>query len=263
MNDDSKSSAPARKKRAPPVPVTVTAVQQVTPKLVRITFTGAGLGVFAFAKPAAHMKLFFPDGPWPPPGGVEGAPRPPSRTYTPRRFDANSATLEVEFVLHGSGLASDWAARAEVGASMLVAGPGGGYPVDEAMTKLVIIADDTALPAAGMIVESIPADCPVIAICEVSSTSEQRPLSPVRDCDVTWLHLKDGETPGAGLFEAIEARLPELEGAHWWIACEAAAMRRLRDRLIADLKIDKKLLHTRGYWKYGASNHPDHDYGDD
>ena len=52
-------------------------------------------------------------------------------------------------------------------------------------------------------------------------------------------------------------------GTAWWIACEAGAMRRIRKHLLGERRIDPALVHTRGYWKLGETNYPDHDYGAD
>ncbi len=258
------AAPPPKKKRPPPKPVAVASVERVTPGVVRVAFTGEGLAGFAQAKPGAHMKLFFPPGPWPPPEGVENAPRPPSRTYTPRRFDAARSLLEVEFALHGAGLASDWAARAKPGDSMLVAGPGGGYSIPEGVTNIVIVVDDTALPAAGMIVEALPAGCGVVALCEIENAAEERPLSPNVNCSPRWLPRMPAGARAGSLLEAAVADLPaQPEGTQWWIVCEAGAMRRIRDFLATQRGVERACLHTRGYWKPGDLNYPDHDYGND
>ena len=40
-------------------------------------------------------------------------------------------------------------------------------------------------------------------------------------------------------------------------------MRDIRRYLLADRKVPRDSLVTRGYWRVGEQNHPDHDYGDD
>ncbi len=259
------SPPPAKKQRPPPQSTVVTAIEKVTPLVTRISVTGPDLAPFAQAKPGAHMKLFFPAGVWPPPEGVTNAPRPPSRTYTPRRFDAEKSRLEIEFVMHGAGIASDWAAKAVVGDRLLVsAGPGGGYPVPEGISNLVIIADDTALPAAGMVIEALPHTCHVNVICEIENAGEERVLSPIVASKPQWLHRAPGAAKPASLLQAAAASLSEQPvGTYYWIACEAAAMRSIRDNLFARAGVDRKRVHTRGYWKYGDTNYPDHDYGED
>ena len=54
----------------------------------------------------------------------------------------------------------------------------------------------------------------------------------------------------------------DSDDVFWWIACEANTMRRMRLQLLNQQGVDKARLVSRGYWKAGASNHPDHDYGE-
>ena len=53
------------------------------------------------------------------------------------------------------------------------------------------------------------------------------------------------------------------DGARVWVACEAAAMRDIRRYFIRERDIPVVQLVTRGYWRAGEQNHPDHDYGED
>jgi NADPH-dependent ferric siderophore reductase len=257
---------PAKKQRPPPQAVTVDSIERVTPLVLRIGLVGAGLAPFAQAKPAAHMKFFFHAGAWPPSEGVENAPRPPSRTYTPRFYDEARRRLEVEFVVHhGAGLASDWAQRVKVGDRALVsAGPGGGQVMPADVSNVVLIADDTSVPAAGMIVEALPAACKVTALCEIENAGEERALSPRVAVSPAWLHRAPTRArPGSLLEAAVAALPPQPQGARYWIACEAGAMRRIRDYLLKERGVDRAMMDTRGYWKFGDTNYPDHDYGKD
>ena len=47
------------------------------------------------------------------------------------------------------------------------------------------------------------------------------------------------------------------------MACEAAAMRDIRRYFTRERGIPVAQLVTRGYWRAGEQNHPDHDYGED
>jgi NADPH-dependent ferric siderophore reductase len=112
--------------------VRVTRVEQLSPRMVRVTFTGDDLSAFAWNGPAAHIKLIFPqDGQTEPPMPQPDGPRSTRmRTYTPRRFDPAIPELDIEFVLHGDGPASNWAAQATVGQALILAGPGPSYQID-------------------------------------------------------------------------------------------------------------------------------------
>lgn len=266
MNNATAAGAKPKKRRAPPRRVKVRAREQVTPRVIRIVFEGAELENFGPPLPGAHMKLFFPPegADWPPSDGNPDAPRPPSRTYTPRRYDPDARTLEVEFVLHGDGLAANWVQQASVGDDLTLAGPGGGYAIPEDISAIVIAADDTALPAAGMILEALPKGCDVTLLCEVADAEEERPLSPVVSAEPQWLHYETNRIDQGRLLEKAVRELPETgPDVHFWVACEANAMRRIRDHLLKERGVDPARLHVRGYWRLGETNYPDHDYGKD
>jgi ferredoxin len=100
-------------------------VSRITPKMVRIVVGGEALAGFVSAAHDDHVKLFFPQPgqdkpvlPTPSPNGPvypEGAPLPAARDYTPRRYDAAANTLTIDFVIHGDGPATQWAAQARLG----------------------------------------------------------------------------------------------------------------------------------------------------
>ena len=88
-------------------------MSRISPRLVSVLVTGDDLDGFGAAAPTSHLKVFLPaDGQQEPylpeflPEGAvfdEDAPRPTVRTYTPRRYDPASKTLEIQFLLHGEG----------------------------------------------------------------------------------------------------------------------------------------------------------------
>lgn len=248
------------KRRRPMREVTIQAIEQVTPRVRRIVFGGDTLAGFPNPRPGAHIKLFF---------GAGADPKKMKsqmRTYTPRAFNPDTNELTVEFVLHGSGIASTWAAQAQAGDPLTLAGPGGGMDIPDTLKTMVMLVDESAIPAAGTVLEALPAGCNPVVICEVEDASELRSLSSTIDIDPTWLFRKEqGASPGM----ALENYLPELltsvkdsDDVFWWIACEANAMRRMRAQLLNQQSVSKKRLVTRGYWQSGTSNHPDHDYGE-
>jgi NADPH-dependent ferric siderophore reductase len=214
----------ARRPRSPDRLVTVEKVERVTPRLTRVTFGGEALAGYGPPRPGAHMKLLFmPEGSdWTP--DSEDAPRPPRRTYTPRHFDPATQTLEVEFVHHGHGLAADWVQDVQPGAPLYINGPGGGYDIPADARHVVLAADDTALPAAGTILEALPPGCAVTVLCEVADAAEERALSPNAAAAPFWLHREPaGAIAGVLLEQAMrDADVPD--DACWWIACEAAAI---------------------------------------
>ena len=263
---DAQPAAPQRKQRPPPKEAFIDGIEHVTPGVIRISCSGPELAQFVTPKPGGHIKLFFPPPGvvWPSNDPASEIPRPPSRTYTPRRFDPAQNRLEIEFVRHGEGLASSWAERARIGERVLIGGPGGGYVPPEDLRKIVIIADESAMPGAGMVLEALPQGCSAQVICEIAGPAEERALSPTVACQPLWRHRTDKTArPGALLEDAVRNMPTPAGDTYLWVACEAAAMRRIRDLLITQHGVDRARLHMRGYWKFGEANHPDHDYGAD
>ncbi len=261
MAEAAQAGAPRRKQRPPPKIAAVAAIERITPHVVRVTFQGDELADFGPPRPGGHVKLLFV------PKGQSWdrfdpeQPRPTSRTYTPRFYNREARSLGVEFVLHGDGLAANWVQSAKVGDSIYIGGPGGGYDVPVDASEMIVVADDTAIPGAGTVIEAAPKGCKVTAICEVLDAGEERAISPTIAVSPRWLH-RDRSTAGR-LLEQEVSGLSAAPSALWWIACEANAMRRIRVHLLKDRKVDPAHIHTRGYWRLGETNYPDHDYGND
>lgn len=260
------TDAPPQRRRRVMRRVTVTRVEQLSPRMVCVTFTGDDLAEFGWNGPAAHIKLTFPeDGETEPRIPQPDGPRSTRmRTYTPRRFDSTVPELDVEFVLHGDGPASNWAAQATSGQVLLMGGPGPNYQIVPDADWLVLAGDDAALPAIGSILDALPADARVSVILEVADEHEERTLSTAAPLDITWLHRgTHSAQPDVALEAALRAfDLPAGNG-RIYVGCEAAAVRRIRAHLLQDRGLDPATIVTRGYWKAGSVNHTDHDYGTD
>ncbi len=264
---NSTASSPPVRRRPTPRRVEVARTADLSPHMRRITFAGPDLAGYAWSGPAAHLKLIVPEAglreaPMP---GPDGPRSPYMRTYTPRRFDAASGELDVDFVLHEHGPAGRWALRAAVGDRLVLMGPAPGYTVDRDAAWFVLAGDDTALPAIETILADLPAQAHARVLVEVVDDREARPLQSPATIDVQWLP-RGGDPRRAG--EPLEAALRAMHAApegpgRIYVGCEAMAMRRIRVLLAQELGFDRTRLVTRGYWKLGDPNHPDRDYGDD
>lgn len=261
------SSPDAARRRPNPRRIEVLRLQALSPHMVRITFTGPELAAFGWSGPAAHLKLILPDegsheAAMPLPDGPRSALM---RTYTPRRFDAQTAELDIDFVLHEHGPAGRWATRAQLGDRLVMMGPAPGYKLDADAAWFVLAGDDTALPAIETILAELPAHSRALVFAEVVDEHEQRPLHSAAPTEVHWLTRgPDPQRAGQPLEAALRA-LPQFPPGpgRVYVGCEAAAMRRIRELLVKERGLDRTTLVTRGYWKLGDPNHPDRDFGDD
>ena len=262
------------RRRKPPRRVTVTSVSKVSPRLVSVLVTGDDIDGFAGAAPTSHLKLFLPpagaDRLLLPEQGADGGQawnhdeslRPVIRTYTPRRYDPATKTLEIQVVLHGAGPASEWAQRVRAGDEVAVGGPGGRFALDEQAARWWIAGDDSALPAVGTLLDALPRTATARVHLEVEDAGDVVELPSPAAVSVTWHHRDGSGQFGAALHQA--ARDADFaDGTKIWVACESGAMRDIRRYLTRERGIPVGQLVTRGYWRLGEVNHPDHDYGDD
>ena len=256
----------APRKRRPPRRVEVTRIQTLSPLMRRITLHGAELEGFEVNDPACYMKLIFPEpGQTEPDRPLPDAPRPKSmRTYTPLAVRNDVNEVDVDFVLHGDGPASTWAAQAAVGQVLFLMGPGPGYKIALDAPSHFLIGDDSALPAFETILSALPATAHARVLMEVVDGKEERPLQSHAKVEAEWVARgSDNTQAGTALEAALRQSGVPAAGTRIYLACEAAAMRRIRQLLIGELGVDRSLVVGRGYWKLGTVNHPDHDYGED
>lgn len=298
--------------------VTLSRRTPVSPSLVRFTFTGPQVDQMATHAPDQRIKLFFPSPESDSEGGLDAlfdiarlheddwygayralpdAQRPPMRTYTIRELRPARAEVDVEFVLHGdNGPASRWAMHARPGDRLAMTAPVAGtstapvgfeWKPPRNVRRVLIVADETALPAAAGILEQLAThpDRPrVDALVEVPKGSDEQTLAP--GAQVRWLPRDaapgcshgerllramrdldlnqeiralsdppdsadtDEETPGNGLFWEA-ASVDDSAPFYAWIAAETKVARGIRRYLVNECGLPKRYVTSMGYWCEG------------
>lgn len=176
--------------------------------------------------------------------------RPLIRTFTPRRGDARS--IELDIVVHDDGAASSWAADAAPGLPAAISGPGRGYRIDPAASDFVLVGGETAIPAIGQLLETIPDEIPTIVHLEVEDAAVQLALPNHPRAEITWHDLALGAERGATMLAALrESSIGP--STRVWCAGEAAAMYRVRKHLFEEREIKRSQATVRGYWKADRS----------
>jgi NADPH-dependent ferric siderophore reductase len=283
----------------------LTAKQMLTPHMARLTFGGEQIADMATRAPDQRIKLFFPKADGTPPAipnrgdwyelykAVPPADRPPMRTYTIRTLDADARELVIDFVMHGdNGPASRWAMHAAPGDRLQISAPNrrfdgaiGGFDWEPpaGLSQLLLIADETALPAVAGILDQIagwtkkPA---TQAFIEVPGEADIIDLPAWDGLDLQWLpRVSADHAYGARMVAAAEmATIPasvlggdatEFEAVdvdreilwdraenagssfYGWIAGETAAVSRIRTLLVKEKRIDRRHLTMMGYWRHG------------
>ncbi|MFD8212965.1 siderophore-interacting protein [Streptomyces sp. NPDC059697] len=261
----------------------VVRTRRLGPSLVRITFAGDDLPAFASHGRDQSLSLFLPhpgqsepavpyelgDGWWQGWRELPDDVRAVMRSYTLRalRRDTRGRTseIDIDFVLHGvepdaevpAGPASQWASRAAAGDRVVLLGPA----VEDnrairfrppADTDLVVLwADETALPAASAILESLPAGTRVRAWLEVQHAEDVQDLLVTAEAEITWLVRDDGAPMAVDAVRA--ARLPPTASPYAWIAGESGCVKEMRRHLVRERGIDRRRVTFVGYWRRGLT----------
>lgn len=236
--------------RPDPVPITVTAVSDPTPRTRRISFSGMTL--VESTKPACYLSLWFSD----PSAGTTGERRGRSdkRSFTPRTLDPRATTMTVDFVLHGSGPASTWAEDAAPGDVIWAGDTRGGYDVPGPGSHLVLVGDDTAIPAIATIIEALDESVRTTAILEIVARTEEREITDVRPLDPIWVHRGDDPSNTGVLTMNLLETLSVPDDAFWWIAGERQVMLEMRDRLRDDVGVTRDRLSVNAYWRLRSAD---------
>jgi len=266
---DAEARRTGRIRRAPPPfrTVTVQATADLGPRLRRVTLAGDALVDFPVPLPAASVRMLVPS-----PGSSElvlpawngnefllpDGSRPALRTFTPRRVDPDAGELDVDVVLHGRGVASEWARVAEPGAGAAISGPGRGYAVDPDAPAFLLAGDESALPAIAQLLEVLPVRAAVQVHVEVAAPDGRSALPDHPGATVIWHDLADPHDPGSAIVAAVRTETI-AEGTRVWVAGEAASVQRVRKYLFEELGIPRAQCTVRGYWKRGRSGDADDD----
>lgn len=252
----------------------VVAVEDIHRSLRRITFGGGDLAT-----------TFEPNGPdcffyvlLPPPGRDEltidrsfswekHAQTPVEEQavgayYTLRDWRPDAAELDILVVLHGdgghAGHASSWAATAEVGDPVALWGPRTAFHPPEGTDHLLLVADETGLPAVAGILEWLPDDWTATVVAEVSCPEEDQEL-PVRDgVEVAWAY-RDGRPAGTtSLLVDTTRQLPELSAnTYVYGGGESKAMTAVRRHVRDQRGLAREAVSLVAYWRHSSTRDAD------
>jgi NADPH-dependent ferric siderophore reductase len=300
--------------------VEVVWVERISPTFVRVGLGGPDLADFGVDGPRwdQRIKLVLPD---PVTGGMtstEGADeswlatwlerpaaeRGHTRTYTIRdvRGTGEETILVVDMVLHLDGdlvgPGSTWASRAAPGDRLVVLAPRRGFayggieftPAPGA--ELLLVGDETAVPAVCAVLEQLPDDARGTAFLEVPVAADMQDVRRPAGVDVVWLP-REGHELGVLLHDAVVAHLDPLPtgsagaraavapdevdpdlwetpyfsssgeevagavpadgGTYAWIAGESTVVTGLRRHLVNELGLDRSRVAFMGYWRRGVA----------
>ena len=181
------------------------------------------------------------------------------RAYRPATGDAG-AEIDVDFVLHGSaadgtaGPASRWAETCEPGEHVLIIDEGLTFNPQRGTDRVVLVGDETALPAIASISASLPEGAVGAAIIEVPSAEDALEFPHPAGVEVTWIVRPHDAAPGSLALDALRrTALPDAP-FHAYAAGEQALASGARRHLVGERGVDKNAVSFCGYWKIGAAS---------
>ena len=291
-----------------PMRATVRWTRRLSPHFVRVAFGGEGLNRLV-TPPAIYdqrIKILLPnDGHRLPDVSGENwhqdwlatpeDTRGVLRTYSIRAAFTEDPHLWVDFVAHDEGVAGPWSASDPVGDEVIIVGPTGGDPREgiefdpqPRHQRLVIVGDESAVPAMLRIVEDLPPTAQGVVLCEVPSADDELSVQAPAGVNVQWLPRADGQQVGELLTPAVlslvvqEGLAPQGDpeepvgeivwetpgfsatgeeltvhdptgDTYFWIAGEASMVTGLRRALVRGHGIARSDVAFMGYWRRGVS----------
>lgn len=222
----------------------------------RIVFSGSDLAGFHSPGFDDHIKVFFPaasgETPRLPQITDEGIVwpdglRPAARDYTPLAFDGVSS-LTLDFYIHQSGVASDWATRAQIGDSLIIGGPRGSLVVPTDYAFQLYVCDETGLPAFTRRKRDVTARHLYLFACSDEATGRDY----LTDTDGVNLHwLGSGQKQDAQISQLI-SQLDQLtipsEDYFIWLTGEGEFVKALCDYFTLRRGLNSDYIRAVAYW---------------
>jgi NADPH-dependent ferric siderophore reductase len=191
--------------------------------------------------------------------------RPVLRNYSVRAYRADGPEgpeLDVDFVLHGSaddgtaGPAATWATTCAKGDPVAILDEGIGFNPPPEARRVLLVADESGLPAVAGILSSLPGDARGQVLVEIPSQDDEQDLAGPQGVDVRWLVREKGVPGRAALAAAQALDLPD-EPFFGWTVGEQTLPTRLRRHWVK-AGVPKNHIMFCGYWRAGSS-HGEHD----
>ncbi|HXA33264.1 MAG TPA: siderophore-interacting protein [Acidimicrobiales bacterium] len=218
----------------------------LTPNLYRLVLTGPGLADLRYLAGQDLMLRVPQDG-----------EHVVNRRYTIRQLDTATAAVTLDVSLHGTGPGTDWIRSAQPGCRIDAIGPRGKVTVRTDADWHLFVCDETGLPGALAMLESLEPASVATALFEIDSPADEQALGPnqIGSLDLRWLHRLGRSVPGDAslLLEVLtDLDLPTGRG-HVYVAAESRVVRAVQQAL-AERGLDRDQVSAKAYWRRGLPN---------
>lgn len=168
--------------------------------------------------------------------------------YTIRNFSQDE--IKMWFVLHShSGNLGNWAEKAKTGDQAILWGPRSMFSPSKKFSHLILIADETGIPAMKAISENNKNFSKCTTFYEVIDESCQIPTKGKNNILENWIY-REGDKPGEGekLLNRLKAYQLPKNDFYIFGAGEARQMMKIR-KFFKSEGVAKEQMHITGYWK--------------
>jgi NADPH-dependent ferric siderophore reductase len=154
---------------------------------------------------------------------------------------------EFEVEMHdGNGPATRWAGTAEPGDLLKAIGPRGGISLRRTATSHLFIVDDSAMPAAFAMLESLPAVTPAIALLVTGHGAKSRPVTAVAPAtSLVWLDPTE-------MVDMLSDLHPRTDIAAYLFG-ERHLVRKAEE-LLVEGGLDRDAVASKAYWRRDQPN---------
>lgn len=218
--------------------ITLTGATELAGHYRRLYFTAPELLAAHPPYPSMWIRVWFP-----------GPNRLYQRAYTLVDPDVAAGTLAIDFALHDTGFAMDFARNAQPGAvlpvSVLASANSEYAQPDPLPPGMLMVADPASLPAVNSILQTLPAGLPVrLWLGRQHDGDETLPLAAHSGLEASWV-------PHEQLAETVGAERDDVTGWYGWVCVDTVQTRAIKALLREATGAGKRDGHAMGYWTRG------------
>lgn len=167
----------------------------------------------------------------------------PSAYYTVRRFRDDE--IDLWFLRHDHpGTVAAWAMTATVGARVSLWGPRRSYRPPSGIHHLLLVADETGIPAVAAILEQRESEQRATVLLEVDDPDDQVDLDLRVGDMVRWLRRTDD-----GLLDEVARVAIDPQSTYAWGGAESRQITRIRSYLRHQVGMERNHVQMTGYWR--------------
>ncbi|WP_328661012.1 siderophore-interacting protein [Streptomyces sp. NBC_00334] len=246
--------------------------ERVSPSMQRVTVTGPALGAFPWLRYDHWFRLFLqlphqrdlrlPEFTgsqwWQPYLAIPEDERPHCANYSVADYRRRTAELDIDFVVHRGptgeieGRAAIWACAAKPGDALALLDQGILFDCPPDASEVIVVADETGLPATASILRSLPEGTVGRLIQEIPTDDDRRELDAPAGMTVSWVVRREGTpVPGAAALREL-GRLTRADALGYAFVVGESTLATEGRRHLHRLGLPKDRITFSGFWKHEA-----------